>query len=80
MIARAYAQLSTCRPIGMGGIGPIPITAVWEWEDRKGLIDRSVRDHFEAVIAAVDMTTLQRANRPPSDTKGTVEKPRRSKR
>jgi hypothetical protein len=62
----------------MGGIGPIPVTAVWEWEDRNGLRDHSVRAHFEAVIAAIDVATMKRANRPPAD-KGDTKKPSESR-
>ncbi len=72
ILARAYAQLSTCRAIGMGGMGPIPITAVWEWENRNGIRDARVRRHIESVLGSVDAAALGRANRPQpakSDTK-----------
>ncbi len=59
------------------GIGPIPITAIWEWEDRHGITDAFVRDHVEAVIAAIDATTLRRANKPDErPTKATAEPPK----
>jgi hypothetical protein len=67
VLAQAYAQLSTCRQFGMGSIGPIPAWAVWQWEDRNGITDLTVRRHVEAVLAAVDGATLRRANRPRTD-------------
>lgn len=67
LLARVYAQLSTCRALGMGCIGPIPMTAVWTWEDRHDVTDPFLRQHIENVISAIDAGTLRRsraANRP----------------
>lgn len=79
LIASAYAQLSTCRQISMGGIGPIPITAVWQWEDRNGVTDRAIRAHFEAVITGIDASTMKRANRPTQASGGTIKEPQKPK-
>lgn len=83
LIARAYAKLSTNRQIYMGGIGPVPSQVVDDWMDRKRIFNHAIRDHFEAVIVAIDLKTLQRANRPPSVDKPKMDqkprKPRRSK-
>jgi hypothetical protein len=65
MLARAYVQLSTCRQSGMG-LGPIPATAVWKWQGRNGIRDPFVCRHVEDVIAAIDVITLRRANKPSS--------------
>lgn len=29
-----FYELSTCRPLGAAGPGPIPATAIWQAEDR----------------------------------------------
>jgi hypothetical protein len=47
-------------------LGPIPLTAIWEWEDRNGITDPRVRAHVEAVISAVDVMALKR-NRTTAD-------------
>ena len=51
-IMRAYSDLSTCRPIGMG-VGPIPWTAVDTYCERKGLVG-DARLVFEVCIRALD--------------------------
>jgi hypothetical protein len=81
-LAHAYAKLSTTRPITAGGLGPIPITAVWQWEDRNGITDPGLRRHVEAVIASVDVTAIRRSNRPTSASAPSSDLPdrRRSKR
>jgi hypothetical protein len=39
----AFWDLSTCRQVGFG-IGPIPLTAIWEYADRKGLDEGETDD------------------------------------
>jgi hypothetical protein len=34
-----FFELSTCRAFGMGGVGPIPATAIWAYVDRYRLPD-----------------------------------------
>lgn len=36
-LASLFFELSTCRSVGMGGLGPIPATAIWHAEDRFAL-------------------------------------------
>lgn len=36
-LAALFFELSTCRAMGFGGLGPIPATAVWQAVDRYGL-------------------------------------------
>jgi hypothetical protein len=59
-MVRAYSELSTCRAIGPNGIGPIPVTVMWQWCDRHGL-DRELADHVTTVLRHVDAETLRRA-------------------
>jgi hypothetical protein len=82
-LAVAYAQLATCRTYTMGGAGPIPITAVWEWEDRNGIEDPVLRRHVEEVLSAVDGATLRKAraaNAPGPDKQATIDKPAKRRR
>jgi len=44
---RAFLELSTCRAIGFGVVGPIPINAIFQYVDRCGLPDWTV----DAVIS-----------------------------
>lgn len=58
-IARAFQKLSTERQVGMG-IGPIPIRAVWDWEDREGIYDPELRDFIETILMSVDALACKR--------------------
>lgn len=71
ILARAYAQLSTTRSFGMG-MGPIPINRVWEWEERNDVTDQVLCRFVEDVVAGVDASMMQRANRPPPINKETA--------
>ena len=53
---RAFVQLRTCRPIGMG-VGPIPWTAVDAYCERHG-IRGELRFVFEHCVAALDRADL----------------------
>ena len=59
ILVRAYAELSTCRPVGMGP-APIPITVMWQWCDRRGVRDPAVVDHFCLVLRLVDAAILRK--------------------
>lgn len=39
---RAFQELQTCRAIGFGVLGPIPLTAIWEYVDRYALPDWTI--------------------------------------
>ncbi len=55
---RAFFDLSTCRHVdGMGGIGPVPWTAIVSYADRAGL-DREAGDLFVEAIRALDRAYL----------------------
>lgn len=56
---RAWGELGTCRPLGFGGVGPIPITAVWQWCEMEGLDPDAARIVRE-VIQHVDREFLER--------------------
>lgn len=38
-LIHAFSELSTCRPSSMGGVAPIPWSAIAEYADRHGLDD-----------------------------------------
>lgn len=59
VLARAYAELSTCCALGFSGRGPIPATAIWDWCARTGLAYWAA-EHAERVIRAVDAIFLRR--------------------
>jgi hypothetical protein len=45
-----------------GIIGPIPVTAIWEYCDRTGIsADPVLREHFVDVMRAIDQHTLNTA-------------------
>jgi hypothetical protein len=73
ILARAYAKVSTCRAIGAAGLGPVPVTAIWEWLDRNGITDPALCRHVEDVLGAVDAAAMRRANRPPTDAKPNIK-------
>lgn len=49
------------------GKGPIPVTAVWQWQDRNGITDPGLRRFTEDVFATVDMRTLTRRGKPATE-------------
>lgn len=60
-MARAYSQLSTTRAVGVG-LGPIPVTAIWDYADRTGISqDPVLREFFVDVIRSVDAHTMHAA-------------------
>jgi hypothetical protein len=60
MLARAYAELSSCKPIGLGARGPIPWTAMIEWCHFHGL-EHHVAIHAINVLRHVDNFYIERA-------------------
>jgi hypothetical protein len=42
------------------GIGPIPISKIWDWEAREGIDDPVMRDHVEAILMGVDALVCKR--------------------
>lgn len=54
----AWAELSTCRPIGMA-VGPIPWTAIIEWARFHGL-DREATGVLVSVIRRLDNDRAER--------------------
>lgn len=59
MMVRAFAELSTCRHLGMGMHGPIPWTAMVEWCHFRGL-DYEVSLHVISVLRFVDAEIMRR--------------------
>lgn len=57
MIRDAWAELDTCRPRGMAGEGPIPWTAVEEYAEKEGWVDRR---RFHVLIRQMDQQFLRR--------------------
>jgi hypothetical protein len=79
ILARAYAKVSTCRAIGAAGLGPVPVTAIWDWLDRNGITDPALCRHVEDVLGAVDAAAMRRANRPPAAEGPNIKAPPKSK-
>lgn len=51
----AFYRLTSTRPLGMAGVGPIPWTAVQMWIDRDPrLVDKGDRRSFDYLIARLD--------------------------
>lgn len=50
-------ELSTCRQIGYGGSGPIPLTAIQDYADRYQLGDLFIRQ-----VLAIDRQVLAEMN------------------
>jgi len=68
LLARAFRRLSSCRQDG-----PIPVTAIWQWQDRDGVATYGLRAFTETVIVSLDLRELTKMarkakapNRPPS--------------
>lgn len=74
VLANAYSVLSRCRPGGFG-LTAIDPRAIWEWLDRNGVREPIVRQHFEAVIIAIDNITLRRASKKQKGGGPSAEKP-----
>lgn len=55
-VLRALNDLDTCRPVGLA-IGPIPITAVWQYLDRQGY-DRGASAILSRAILDADRVSL----------------------
>jgi hypothetical protein len=47
-LVQGFHELSTCRALGFGAVGPIPLTAMWQYVDRHGLPDWTVDVWLEA--------------------------------
>lgn len=78
-LAGVFMKLSTERQIGMG-VGPIPISKVWEWEDREGIYDPELRDFIEAVLMAVDARVCARLRKESEAKRPAKEPPAKSNR
>ena len=61
--SNAFAELSTCRAIGMSGVGPIPWTAIksmiHDWA-----IEGEAEAHFVALMRAMDGAYMAHVNKP----------------
>lgn len=58
-LAGAFVTLVSEAPPGYSGRGMIPVRAIWDWCERRGLAGDEA-DHAEAVIRAVDAKYLER--------------------
>ncbi|WP_185982979.1 phage tail assembly chaperone [Aureimonas mangrovi] len=61
----AFHELSTDRPIGMAGAGPIPFTSIDRYASRFGFDDANEFDRLLRMIRAMDQEYL--SNKRPSD-------------
>jgi hypothetical protein len=70
MLCRAYSELSTTRAFTGMGIGPIPVTAMWQWCDRRQMPNH-LTDYVVSVLRSVDAEAMRRsAERLRARTKG----------
>lgn len=53
----AFAELGSCRPAGIGGLGPIPWTALDSYARRHGITGEDF-ESFAVLIAALDAAWL----------------------
>lgn len=77
-LAKAFRRLSSCRH----ELGQIPVTAIWQWQDRMGITSPSLRDFTEAVIVSLDVAELVRLTRkkPPKPPKPPTNRPQATRR
>jgi hypothetical protein len=59
LLARTFRRLATCRH----ELSQIHVTAIWQWQDREGIVDRGLRAFTEAVIVSLDLAELKRLTR-----------------
>lgn len=55
---RAFQDLTSARPIGFGGVGPIPWTAIDAWATRHGVTDPDDFERLASVVQALDAEHL----------------------
>jgi hypothetical protein len=59
LFCHAYSRLSTERALGYGIVGPIPMSAIDRWCERRRY-DDDTAEHFIAVVLHVDAETMRR--------------------
>lgn len=64
-LLQAFWELSTCRPLGFGLVGPIPATAIFAYVDRYRLPDWTID-----AIYSLDSAWLGRQRRQATDAPG----------
>lgn len=66
----AWSELSTCRPLTMGGEGPIPWTAIAQWSRDRGMSAYDA-DELRQLIRVMDSEYLtERAKQAEARAKG----------
>lgn len=78
-LMRVFRKLSTERQMGWS-MGPIPISAIWCWEEREGISAPELRDFLEAILMGVDAKVCAKlreepAKRKPEPTAGRPNRP-----
>jgi hypothetical protein len=51
---QAFADLSSERPVGFSGAGAIPLSSLWAYAERFGIVERDEFDRFKTIIWAMD--------------------------
>lgn len=59
---QTFWDLDTCRPLGFGGFGPIPWTALLVHQQRWGY-DQDVFDYLWDLLRAMDATYLEHTSK-----------------
>ena len=71
---RAFHTLSASRPVGLGGVGPIPLTELAAYLNLFGVHDYDEREAFIKMIQALDSVYLKHMHE-----KAEAKKPKSSK-
>lgn len=74
---RAFQVLSASRPIGMGGVGAIPVSEMMAYFGLAEVLDPDERDTYVKMIQALDSTYLKHVNTKSDEKKPKAKSPRR---
>ncbi len=67
---RAFNALSSSRQVGMGGVGPIPMSEMAAYFEVFEVRDLEERDTYITMIQALDSVYLKHVNKPSDQPKG----------
>lgn len=73
----AFQMLSNSRPVGMGGVGPIPISEMLAYFETFEIHDPEERETYITMIQALDSVYLAHVNKPVEASGGAQRPPRK---
>lgn len=74
---KAFQLLSFSRPVGMGGVGAIPISEMVAYFGLAGIHDPDERETFVTMMQALDSTYLTHVNKKSEETVQKAQRPPR---